>query len=45
MTVQEPGKTFAEVKIVYLKRIPLPNKRNTNPFITSQFEKIIEVAA
>lgn len=26
MAVQEPGKTFAEVKIVYLKRIPLLNE-------------------
>ena len=24
ISVQEPGKTFAEVKIVYLKRVPLP---------------------
>ncbi|MFZ4724295.1 MAG: Eco57I restriction-modification methylase domain-containing protein [Paludibacter sp.] len=28
MTVQEPGKTFAEVKIVYLERIPILKSNN-----------------
>ena len=32
--VQEPGKTFAEVKIVYLKRIPFPTYNELSNFVT-----------
>jgi len=32
--VQEPGKTFAEVKIVYLKRIPFPTFNQLSNFVT-----------
>jgi tRNA1(Val) A37 N6-methylase TrmN6 len=31
--VQEPGKTFAEVKIVYLKRIPFPTFNELSDFV------------
>lgn len=46
LSVQEPGKTFAEVKIVYMKRIPLPNLMDINqqPFIDI-VNKIIEQKA
>ncbi len=33
LTVQEQGKTFAEVKIVYLEKIPIPECTDQQPFI------------
>ena len=33
LTVQEQGKTFAEVKIVYLEKIPIPTCSDQQPFI------------
>ena len=33
LTVQEQGKTFAEVKIVYLEKIPIPECTDQQPFV------------
>ena len=37
--VQEPGKTFAEVKIVYMKRIPIPEFKEFTEFTVSNLVK------
>lgn len=37
--VQEPGKTFAEVKIVYMKRIPIPEFEECAEFTISNLVK------
>jgi len=39
--VQEPGKTFAEVKIVYLKRIPIPKFGESSDFLVRNLVKCL----
>jgi tRNA1(Val) A37 N6-methylase TrmN6 len=41
MAVQELDKTFAEVKIVYLKRIPIPNYTETNNKLIATIVEVI----
>ena len=45
MTVQESGKTFAEVKIVYLERIPIPIGVNSNSEISDKVKALLALTA
>lgn len=43
LSVQEPGKTFAEVKIVYLKNIPIPPFAERNQPIIFKVEQLVDL--